>query len=207
MYLGVHLDFDISFSIHVTKTAAACFSILRHLRGIRRSMPRNLFINLIVSLVFSRLDYCISILSGSSSALLRQLQGVLHAAARLVFRSTRYSHISPLLLQLEWLSVVERINLRLAVLAHSCCRGTAPSYLSCELVKTSMTQGRHNLRSSATNSLVLPLVRHSTLGGRSFPVTAARLWNSLPRDLSRVLSPAVFKKLLKSFLMKRQRDR
>ena len=64
-YLGVYLDSDISFSEHVTKTASLCFSILRNLKCIRRSLPRSLLISLIVSLVFSRLDYCVSILNGT----------------------------------------------------------------------------------------------------------------------------------------------
>ena len=41
---------------------------------------------------------------------------VLHAAARLIYSKRKYEHITPLLMELHWLSVPERIQFKLAVL-------------------------------------------------------------------------------------------
>jgi len=38
--LGIHIDSDMLMRSHVTKTVSACFSVLRQLRSIGRSVPR-----------------------------------------------------------------------------------------------------------------------------------------------------------------------
>jgi len=181
--LGVPIDCELSFRQHVSKTASACFSTLRNLRCIRRSVPQSLFVSLVDSLVLSRLNYCIGVLFGSPLCLLRRLQAVLHASARLVILSGRFSHVTPFLSRLQWLSVADRIDFRLAVLAHACYYGSAPSYLSSMLLSASQVPGRGRLRSAKSTSFVLPLVHRPTLGGRSFSLSAARVWNSVPPDI------------------------
>jgi len=71
-------------------------------------------------LVLSRLDYCRATLTGLPARLLDRLQSVLNAAERLVYGSPKYDHVTPLLKDLHWLRVPERIALRLAVLVYRC---------------------------------------------------------------------------------------
>ena len=54
--------------------------------------------------------YCNSVLAGMSDTQLRWLQSVLNAAAWLVFWAWRSEHIIPLLYELFWLRVPERIK-------------------------------------------------------------------------------------------------
>jgi len=82
------------------------------------------------ALVVTKVDYCSSVLSGISGQLLQRLQSVFNAAARLVFSARKSEHITPLLCELQWLKVPERIQFRLCVLAYRCLIGTAPSYLA-----------------------------------------------------------------------------
>ena len=100
------------------------------------------------ALVITKVDYCSSTLAGVSSALLQRLQSVLNAAARLVFSARRSEHITPLLRELYWLKVPERIQFRLCVLTHRCLHGTAPPYLAETLQSTADVQGRRRLRSA-----------------------------------------------------------
>ena len=58
-----------------------------------------------------------------------RLQSVLNAAVRLVYNSRKYDRIAPLLRDLHWLRVPERIQFRLAVLVFRCRNQTAPEYL------------------------------------------------------------------------------
>ena len=199
--LGIFLDSELSFSTQVSKTVSSCFSVLRQIRSIRRSLTRPLRTILVQSLVLSRLDHCVSILTGLPSVQLRRLQAVLHASARTIFSSSRFSPVSPLLRCLEWLPVKARIEYRLAVLAHRCRLGIAPAYLSEGLQPTSSLSGRSRLRSSSTFSLVVPFVRCSTIGERSFPVAAARVWNALPSIVARETCHRSFKRLLKAHLL------
>lgn len=99
-----------------------------------------------------------------------------------------------------------RIELRLAVISFSCYHGFAPTYLSGELLAVSTLQGRQRLRSSASKLLLRPLARHPTIGGRSFPVAAADLWNRLPFEITNADSVNSFKSRMETYLLKRLLD-
>jgi len=66
-------------------------------------MPRSVLQTLASSLILPRLDYGNATLVGIPSYLLDQLHSVMNSAAGLVFTSSVYDHISPLLHQLHWL--------------------------------------------------------------------------------------------------------
>ena len=106
---------------HVAKTVSACYSALRQLRSVRRSLSRCVLQSLVSSYVLSRLDYGSATLAGIPPYLLQQLQSVMNSATRLVFSSSRFAHITPLLRQL--------VQARCSDVQHYCLHGTAPSYL------------------------------------------------------------------------------
>jgi len=130
--------------------------------------------------VVSKVDYCISVLAGISSSLQNRLESALNAAARLVCSERKSEHITPLLRELHWLLVPERIQFRLCVLAYRCVHGTSPAYLADSLQLTADAPARRHLRSTDTMTVQVPSTRRSTIGDRAFPVAAARAWNSLP---------------------------
>ena len=72
----------------------------------------------------SKLDYCNSDLV--------DVQSVFNAAARLVFSARRSEHVTPLLHDLHWLKVPERIQFHLCVLTYRCLharhRATIPGW-------------------------------------------------------------------------------
>ena len=128
----------------------------------------------------TKVDYCSSVLSGISGQLLQRLQSVFNAAAGLVFSARKSEHITPLLRELHWLNVPERIHFQLCVLEYRCIIGMAPSYLAEILHLTADLGSRRCLWSAAMPTLVIPSTRRTTLGDRAFPVTAAQAWNALP---------------------------
>jgi len=175
-------------------TASPQFNIaaLRQIRSVRRSLTQDALLTLIRSLVITKLDFCCSVLAGVSGSLMQRLKSVLNAAARLVFSMRRSEHTTPLLRELHWLQVPERIQYRLCVLAFRCLHGLAPSYLSETLHLSTEVDARRRLRSASTSTLVVPSTRRSTLGDRAFPVAAARAWNSLPLSVRSTSSLASF---------------
>ena len=68
--------------------------------------------------VGGRLDYCNSLLYGVSKDLLRRLQSVQNAAARFITGARKYDHISPVLRDLHWLPLRQRIIFKIATLMH-----------------------------------------------------------------------------------------
>ena len=129
--LGIYLESDISMTTHVSKTVSSCFAALRQIRSVKRSVTRPV----LLSLVLTRLDYGNATLAGLSGPLTARLQSVLHAAARLIYSKRKYEHITPLLMELHWLSVPERMQFKLVVLVFRCLHGTARHTLltSCSL--------------------------------------------------------------------------
>jgi len=89
----------------------------------------------------------------------------------------------PLLRELHWLKVPERIQFRLCVLVHQCLYCSAPQYLAETLQLTSDVSSRRRLRSGSTSTLLVPPTRQITLDDRAFPVAAARAWNALPATI------------------------
>ena len=204
--LGIYMDADLSMRTHVIKTASSCFAVLRRIRCIRRSASRPVLESLVVSLVLSRLDYGSATLAGLPNQLLNRLQSVQNAAARLIFAARRCDHVTPLLRGLHWLRVPERISFRLAVLVHRCLHGSAPAYLATDLQSVSGVCARQRLRSATTTALVVPRTKHTTIGDRAFPVTAASVWNSLPESVRSLPSLPTFRRKLKTLLFARSYD-
>jgi len=128
------------------------------------------------------------------------MQSVLNAAARLVYGSRRYEHVTPLLRDLHWLRVPDRITFRLAVLAYRCQNGLAPPYLADELHRVADVESRRRLRSASTAALIVPDTVRSTIGDRAFPVAAARVWNNLSSFVTSSPTIMVFRQRLKTEL-------
>ena len=85
---------------------------------------------LLCAFVLSRLDYCNSLLAGCPKYLLSELPKVLNNAARLIFRTTRFAHVTPMLHCLRWLPIEQRIEYKLSLLRFKIISNQAPIYLS-----------------------------------------------------------------------------
>jgi len=152
----------------VSCTLSGCFAMLRQLRSIRRSVSNSAYHSLVVSLVMPRLVT----LAGLPASQLSRLQSVLNAATRLIHRSSRYEHVTPMLRDLHWLRSPERISFKLAVLTYQCLHGLAPRYLSDNIQSVAVSNCRH-LRSSSSSQLVIRRTWLSTVGDRAFPDAAS----------------------------------
>src|SRR6218665_1344920 len=88
------------------------------LRAIRRSVSPKVFLTIAHTFIYTRIDYCNSLLIGLPKTRLAPVQSVLNAAARMIARLPPYSHISDYMInELHWLSVLARgrYNVRLLV--------------------------------------------------------------------------------------------
>jgi len=121
------------------------------------------------------------------------------AAARLTTGARKYDHVMPLLKDLHWLRVPERITYKLCVLVHNCLHGTAPRYLQ-DVIQPVAVTSRRRLRSTSSSALVVPVTRRTTIGDRAFAVAGPRAWNSLPQFVTDCPSPGTFRQYLKTYL-------
>ena len=110
------------------------------------------------------------------------MQRVLNAAARLVCKAPWYSHVTPLLREVHWLPIRQRVNFKIILFAFKAIHGIAPPYIA-ELISIK-AQSAYSLR-SPNGILLSPSIIKSrkTLGDRAFQVAAPQLWNALPLEL------------------------
>jgi len=120
--------------------------------------------------------------------------------ASFVFSSSKFQHITPLLCQLHWLKAPEQTAFKQSVLVYKCLHGSAPAYLTDELCHVADVEARQRLHSSSSSSLTVSCTRLLTVADRSFPVTSARVWNSLPDPVTSTPSVVVFWSQLKTHL-------
>ena len=126
--------------------------------------------------VLSKLDYWNSVLAGVSQSNVQKLQRVQNFAALVVCNAKRRDNSLPLLSKLHWLPVSFRINFKIALTVFKIISTGQPTYLQ---ILLSLYAPVRQLRSSATNNLVVPLVK-TKLHSRAFKMYALTLWNSLP---------------------------
>ena len=112
--LGVTLDQSLSFDQHVRNVVKASNFHIRALRHIRPLLNREVANTVACSIVSSRLDYCNSLLYGTTEKNIAKLQRVQNALARVVTQSVRRDHIRPVLQDLHWLPVAERVQYKVA---------------------------------------------------------------------------------------------
>ncbi len=75
--------------------------------------------NLVHAFMTTRLDYCNALLGGPASSI-NKLQIVQNAAARVLTRSRKYDHITPIVQSLHWLPIKFRISYKILLLTYKC---------------------------------------------------------------------------------------
>ena len=114
--LGVTFDSCLSMANHVSDVVKSASFHIRNIGRVRQKLTTSSTRTLVQSLVISRIDYCNSLLSGVSSELLGKLQLVQNNAVRLISGVRRREHISPILKELHWLPVAQRVDFKVLLL-------------------------------------------------------------------------------------------
>ena len=184
------LDQNLSFQQHVSRTCQICYFELRRINSIRQYLSQDAFKTLISAFILSRIDYCNSLLAGCPKQLIHKLQKVQNSAARLICRTPKSDHISPVLHTLHWLPVEQRVEYKLLLLAFKFVNNNGPSYLSDLLIF--YISSRQLRSSSDTRLLRIPSFRLKSFGQRKFSYKASVLWNSLPISLRHSNSTLAF---------------
>ena len=198
--LGAFLDTHMTMEIHINNMFRAGFMHLHRISPIRQHLHRTSAETLVHAFVSSMIDGLNSMLGGLPDFQLGKLQWLQNAAAWLVVGCLKYCHITPVLHNLHWLPVRQRIVFKTCMFVFKCLHNIAPVYLS-ELCVLRQTH-RAGLRSGNRNQLDAPKVKTNYYGEHAFAYAGPTVWNRLPASLfGHDLTLSAFKRDLKTFLL------
>ena len=187
--------------MHVAALCRSGYYQLRQLRPLVQSTTVEAARTAAAAFISCRLEYCNSLLYGLQDTLLRKLQSVQNATARLITGTRLSDHTSPVFRELHWLPIRERVKFKVACLVRQSLSWQAPLYLAdgCRLVSDST---RRSLRSADVSTCVVPPTL-SSYGDRTFAAAGPRLRNSLPVQLRNPdITYGLFRQQLKGHLIR-----
>ena len=125
------------------------FHHLRQIRGICRSLSDVAARSAVQAFILSKVDYCNSALLGLSGTMVDRVQHLMNAAARLILRLPKFSHISAQMRNdLPWLTVQRWNQFKIRLTTWRCISGSAPDpWLS----PGTMLFPLHNTRTSSAS--------------------------------------------------------
>ena len=200
--LGFTLDCHLTMNTHVSNIARTCYFELFRLASIRRFLTSTATATLASAFVLSRIDYCSSLLFGSTLDVTSHLQRIQIYAARVILRLPMSSSITIHLKSLHWLPVKVRSTYKIACSCYHCHISTATSYVTDMLHKKPL-----HTRNTRSSSYTMPLLNrpahsYATLVDRSFSFASSSVWNSIPNDVWCAPSLSSFKSRLKTYLFR-----
>ena len=130
--------------------------------------------------------------------LIEKLQKVQNCSARLIFKTSKRTHASPLWTKLHWLPIAQISEYNVSSMCFGVVSETAPPYLS-DLLHLYIPS--HSLRSLAnTRTFQIPKQKKKFLGQHTFSYLRPVTWNKLPYSVRYAVTKSQFKIQLKTTL-------
>ena len=190
--LGMTLDSCLTYDNHVTSLMKSTYNHIRNVASVRKLLSIPHIKSLVNAIIMSKLDYCNSLLYGTSSYNLTRLQLLQNSAAKVIYGRRKRDRVSDILEELHWLRVDARIHFKILCIVYRCINGpSAPPYLT-ELII---------LKHPIPKLLAVPRTSTSH-GDKAFSVSGPKLWNALPSTIRLCTSLQIFKNSLKTYFFK-----
>jgi hypothetical protein len=189
--LGYWIDSTLTFKSCINKVCCKSLSALRLVNRLQRIISSVNYSMLVHSLVLSDFNYCLPVFYGVSMSSLCKLQSVLNAALRSVAGLEKCPHITEIRKQIGWLTINERIHLRLVIIVFPIIKMGRPVDLK-DMLHKYIPQ--RELCSSDKQLL------RTEMGIRAFSFYAPFMWNSLPENVKQARSIGSFTEWLKHHL-------
>ena len=128
--IGVVFDSTISMLPRVNSVCKHAFYYLRNISHMGKLLSNKTIETLVHAFVTSKLDHCNSLLHNVPKYVIKKLQSAKNAAARLITSSRKHNHVTPILFDLHWLPVSERIEFKIILHTYKALHQQSPIYIS-----------------------------------------------------------------------------
>ena len=184
--LGLEIDSNLSFNAHVDKICKKLASRIAVLRKIRAFLPlcqRVKYYNAVIRPVMSSASV---IWSSCDKEQLYRVLKLQKRAARVILYTDRQACSVSLFNKLSWIPFYEQSRIDKCSIIYKRINWTLPIHLNDCII---INNNRHSRNTRyADINIVCPKYRRETEGGRTFSVSAAKLWNSVPFDIRKANS-------------------
>lgn len=195
--LGIELDNELRFKLHVSKCIQKSYGCLKLLYPHRHLLNQQLKIKLTDTLVLSLLNYC-DVLYGPclDKKDINRIERVQKSCLRFIYGIRRHQNISYKLKSAKWLNMATRRQFHSLKLFHRIIINKCPPYL---YNKISFRTDVHSLN-LRFKSRISPPAHKTAIFQRSFSYNVYALYNKLPPEIKK-LKPASFSFSLKRYLL------
>ena len=195
--LGVHIDENLTWNVHIEKLCkkvASGIGALKRIRPFVQPSTMQLIYNCLVQPYF---DYCCVVWDSCGSTLANKLQKLQNRAARVLTSSNYDTNAEYLIEKLSWKNLESQRKIAKAIMVYKSLNGFVPDYLS-EMFVDRSSVTNYTLRDTS-RKLVLSQPRTNYLKN-SFSYSGSVLWNSLPVELRQSNSLRKFKSDYSNFI-------
>ena len=195
--IGGYFDAEMKMDVQINNTCKSAWFNLRRISKIKPYLTTEQLKMVIHAYVTSRLDGYNALLAKAFKYQTDKLQSIQNCAGRLIIPGF---HITPILKELHWLPVAQRIQFKILLLVFKSLHNHGPNYLQ-ELLKPKKYS---RCTRAADDTLILekPSTNLKTYGERSFSYYGPLIWNNLPLHIRSLESVTSFKSELKTHLFK-----
>ena len=202
MSLGVWFDPDLSFKHHVTTLCSKLNGTLLFLNSAKKELDFKSRLLIVHALVFSHINYCLSIWGKCTKTQMEKVQRCINFAARITCDGNhrKRDHVSPLLEKLQWLNINNRLALQESTRIHKELTGKH----SPGSIRHIFSRGEKNNRFTRNNDTLHIEQRKTGTACRAFSITGPKSWNNLPTNLKNLKSNMSFRERLSKHLLANQ---
>ena len=200
--LGVILDSSLSWSEQIKKTCRNVNFALYRLRYFRHLTDESLRTKLVSSLVLPHIDYCSTAMGELNQGQNAIFQKLINSGIRYIKGARMRDSITPIRLQMGWLSAYNRRLLLALSLIYKTLKTKQPSYLREKIKNYDFPRILRPLN----RELAIPISK-SGCYDRSIFVYAVRYWNTLPLHIRHSSNINIFQTQIQNHLLNTEKFR
>ncbi len=174
--LGVYFDRHMTFDTHIHQLTNKVTGILMFINRVKDLFDKDTRLIVVHTLALSVINNGLKIWGNTKETLMQQLQKLQNFVTKVAVGGyKRHDHATPVIKELKWLKIKEKVNFDQCLMVHKVIHKHCPEWL---ITVPSVWQ-INECRTRQNQDLFVPRVKTDN-GARSLLVSGPKAWNKLP---------------------------